>query len=111
MNIQKGNIIKIGKDKYDVLNVMEAIDKYDTEKNEFVGEHTAIELHKIGDSSLHPTHLLKVYHNNNKEAILLRIEQDKPPKWLKKPRQRGMMFSYHNKKTIFIADLQIEPAK
>ena len=73
MNIQKGNIIKIGKEKYDVLNVTEEIDKYDTEKNEFVGEHTAIELHKIGDSSLHPTHLLKIYHDNRKEAILLRI--------------------------------------
>ena len=36
MNPQKGNIIKIGKDKYDVLSVMEEIDKYDTEKNEFV---------------------------------------------------------------------------
>jgi hypothetical protein len=111
MNIQKGNIIKIGKDKYDVLSVMEGIDKYDTEKNEFVGEHKAIELHKMGDSSLHATHLLKVYHNNNKEAILLRIEQDKPPKWLEKPRQRGMMFSYHDKKSVSIADIKIEPAE
>jgi hypothetical protein len=107
MNIQKGNIIKIEKEKYDVLSIMEEIDKYDTEKNEFVGEHTAIELHKFGNSSLHPTHLLKVYNNNNKEAILLRIEQDKLPEWLK-PRQRGMLFSYHDKKTISIADIKIE---
>ncbi len=111
MNIQKGNIIKIGKEKYDVLSVMEEIDRYDTEKNEFVGEHTAIELHKMGDSSLHSTHLLKVYHDNNKEAILLRIEQDKPPEWLEKPRQRGMAFSYHDKKIISIADIKIESAE
>ena len=111
MNIQKGNIIKIGKDKYDVLSVMEEIDKYNTEKNEFVGEHTAIEIHKFGDSSLHATHLLKIYHDNDKEAVLLRIEQDKPPKWLEKSKQRGMMFSYHDKKTISIADIKIEPAE
>jgi hypothetical protein len=111
MNIKKGNIIKIGKERYDVLNVMEEIDIYDTEKNEFVGEHTAIELHKIGDSSLHATHLLKIYHNNNKEAILLRIEQDKPLKWLEKPKERGMMLSYHDKQTISIADIHIEPAE
>lgn len=111
MKIQKGNIIRIGKEKYDVLSVMEEIDRYNTEKNEFVGEHTAIEIHKFGDSSLHTTHLLKVYHNNNKEAILLRIEQDKPPKGLEKPRQRGIMFGDHDKKTISIADIKIEPAE
>ena len=101
--------MKIGKDKYDVLSVIEGIDKYDTEKKELVGKHTAIELHKIGAPSLHPTHLLKVYHD--KEAILLRIEQDKPPEWLEKPKQRGMIFSYHDKKTIPITDIKIEPAE
>ncbi len=40
------------------------------------------------------------------EAILLRIEQDKPPAWLKKPRQIGVSFSYHDKK-IFITDIKI----
>lgn len=108
MNIQKGNILKIGKDKYDVLSFMEEVDKFDTEKNELLGEHTAINLHKTGDSSLHPTHLLKIYHDNGKEAILLRIQQDKPPEWLKKTRERGMMFSYHDKKTILITDIKIE---
>jgi len=111
MDIQKGNIIKFGKEKYYVLSVMGEIDRYDAKKNEFVGEHTVIELHKMGDSSLHPTHLLKVYHDNNKEVILLRIEQDKPPEYLDKPRQRGMSFSYHDKKTISIADIKIEPAE
>lgn len=90
MNIQKGNIIKIGNEKYDVLSTLEEIDKYDTKKNEFVGEHTEIELHKIGDPALHPTHLLKIYHDTNK-AILLKIGQD-------------------NRNAIPITDIKIESA-
>lgn len=108
MNLQKGSILKIGEDRYDVLSVTEDIDLYDTKKTESIGEHIAIELHKIGDSSLLPTHLLKVYHTNDKEAILLRIERDKPPKWLEKPRRRGIGCSYHDKKTIPIADIKTE---
>lgn len=108
MNIQKGCILKIGKEKYDVWSVNGDIDRYDTENNEVLGEHTAIELHKRGDSSLHPTHLLKVYIDNDKEAVLLRIEQDKPPDWLEKPRQRGIIFSYHDEKTIPISNIKID---
>ena len=108
MNIQKGNILKIGKDKYDVLGIREEVDKFDTEKNELVGEHTAIDLHKTGDSSLHPTHSLKIYHDSDKEAVLLKIQQDKPPGWLEKPRQRGMVFRYYDKKAIPLTEIKIE---
>lgn len=111
MNIHKGNVLKIGKEKYDVLNVMETIDKYDTQKNESVGEHTAIGLHKMGDTSLQTTHLLKVYHDDDQKAILFRIEQDDSSKGLERVRQRGGTFSYHDPQTISIADIKIEPAE
>ena len=106
MEISIGDIIKIGKDKYEVLNIQEDIDWFDTVKNEIQGKHTAIELHKVGDMALHPTHLLKFYHDNKKEAVLLKIVQDKPPSSIEHPRQRGAMFSHQDKKVIPVEKIE-----
>ena len=100
LHIVKGDTVQIGKDKYDVLGILEEIDKYNTEKNKFIGEHTGIELHKHGSKSLHPTHLLKLYYKNGNEAILLEIVQEKPSKEIEKPKQRGNIFNYINKRVI-----------
>lgn len=107
MDIKKGDCVKIGKVRYDVLSVIDEIDKYDTEKNELVGKHREIELHQVGDPSLHTTHILKVYYDNNKEAFLLRVEHEKPQR-VGKSKQKVIVFSYHDKKTIPIADIKIE---
>lgn len=106
MNITAGNIITIEKEKYEVLNAFEDIDLFDTEKNQPVGSHIAIELHKIGDTSLHPTHLLKIYENNKENAILLKIVQEKPT--VENPRQRGVWFSHVDKKEVLIKEIEIE---
>ncbi len=106
MNITAGNIIKIGKEKYEVLNAFQDIDLFDTEKNQPIGAHIAIELHKIGDTSLHPTHLLKIYENNKENAILLKIVQEKPT--VENSRQRGIWFSHVDKKEVLIKEIEIE---
>ena len=109
MEISKGNIIEICGEKYDVMNLRGEIDKYDTEKNEFVGEHTSVELHKFGEPSLYPTHLLKIYKDNQKEGILFRMIQNKPPEWIEKPRQRVMMFNYFDERRISVCDIKRIP--
>lgn len=107
MEISKGNIIKIGKDKFDVLTILKEIDKYDTQKNEFIGEHTEIELHKHGSRSLHPTHLLKLYYDDEHTTVLFKIVYEKAPKEIKKPKQRGHIFNYVNKKAILKDQIKI----
>lgn len=103
MKISKGSIIDIKNTHYEILSVTEGIDRYDTKKDKAVGEHTAISLHKLKDSSLHPTHLLKIY--KDKEAFLFDIIPIKPPEWIK-PRQRGHMSSYANKRKVLIKDIK-----
>ena len=56
-------------------------------------------------------HTLQIYQDKDEEIILLRIEQDKPPEWLEKTKQRGMSFSYHDEKVISIKDIKIESSK
>ncbi|MBI5066306.1 hypothetical protein HZA97_08785 [Candidatus Woesearchaeota archaeon] len=106
MKLEAGNILKIGEEKYEVLNMFEDIDLFDTEKNQPIGTHIAIELHKMGDPSLHPTHLLKIYENNKENAILLRIVQEKPT--VENPRQRGIWFSHVDKTEVPIKEIKIE---
>jgi len=108
MKFNKGQIIKIGKEKFDVLKTFHDINWWDSDKNEIIGEHTAIELHKIGDFDLHPTHLIKLYYDKKDEAVLFRIEQEKSSKEIENPRQRGGMFSLKNKIIIKIGEIKIE---
>ncbi len=61
MKIKSRDRIKIGSDSYDVLGISGEIDRFDVENDKFVGEHTAIELHKDGSLVLHATHLLKIW--------------------------------------------------
>lgn len=77
MKLKEGQIIKIRKEKFDVLKIFHDIDWWDCDKNEIIGEHTAIELHKIGDFVLHPTHLMKRYYNKKDKAVLFKIEKEK----------------------------------
>src|SRR3989338_7984726 len=70
MKFKEGQIITIGKEKYDVLKIFHDIDWWDSNKNEIIGEYTAIELHRIGNFALHPTHLMKLYYNKKDEAVL-----------------------------------------
>lgn len=70
-DIQNACVLEIFNEKYDVLNFREEIDRFDSEKNEIVGEHLAFELHKQKDSALHSTHLLKIYYNHNEKVISL----------------------------------------
>jgi hypothetical protein len=111
MKINQGDIVKIGNEKYEVLNTTEEVDRYDVKEGRFVGEHIAVEIHKVGDSSLHATHLLKIYHKDSRMAALLKIEQDKPSTNLKKFKHRGIWLSYHDEKLIPIGEIKIEPAK
>jgi hypothetical protein len=67
--LSEGQAIQIGKDKYDVLRILEEIDKYDTKNNKAIGEHLAIDLHKHGDISLHPTHLLEIMHDSKGRVL------------------------------------------
>jgi len=105
--LSKGDIIQMGKEKYDVLRILEEIDKYDVETNAFVGEHTAIEFHQHGSSSLHPTHLLKLYYDKEDEAVVFEIVQEKPPNGIEKYKERGNIFKYLNKKVIPSREIKI----
>ena len=107
MKFKEGQIITIGKEKYDVLKIFYDIDWWDSNKNEIIGEHTAIELHRIGNFSLYPTHLMKLYYNKKDEAVLFRIEQEKPSKEIEKPRQRGGMFSLKDEIIIKRGEIKI----
>lgn len=108
MDINTGDRIEIEHNTYDVLHVTEDIDQFDTQKNKVFGEHRAIELHKINDPSLHPTHLLKIYHDKPEQGTLLCIEQERLPKEIAQPKQRGMMFSYHDGKIISLKNITHE---
>lgn len=111
LKFKEGNIIEIDGEKYQVLRITEDIDWYDVEKDKIVGEHIAIELYKFGIFSLHPTHLLKIYYNNPEEAVLLKIIQEKQPKELEHPRQRGNIFSFHEEKIIPVKEIKIVSKK
>ena len=93
INFKEGDIIKIDGENYQVLKITEDIEWYDAEKDKIIREHIAIELYKSEISSLHPTHLLKIYYDNPEKAVLLKIIQEKPPKELEHPRRRGNIFS------------------
>ncbi|MBT4334501.1 hypothetical protein HOD61_01670 [archaeon] len=108
MDIRKGDIMEIRKGRYAVLNILEDIDEVDTKEDKLIGEHTAIELHKFGNSSLFATHLLKIYYDNDREGILSEIEYEKISKKLENPLFRGTMITYHNKTQIPISDIKIE---
>ena len=108
MDIRKGDIIKIGKEKYDVLNILEDMDEVDTEKNELIGEHTAIELHKFENASILATHLLKIYYDNDKEGILLKIYYGDIPKKYETPWSRGVVRKEHTEKVVSVDDIKIE---
>jgi hypothetical protein len=111
MKFKEGQIMKIGKEQFDIMKIFHDIDWWDSDKNEIIGEHTAIELHKIGDFALYPTHLMKIYYNKKDEAILFRIEQEKTSKEIKNPRQRGGMFSLKDEIIIKIGEIKIEKQK
>ena len=66
MKISKGDIVNIKKEKYDVLSVIQEFD--------LGGECLEMELHKFGESTLHPTHLLKIYKDKPKSAILINLD-------------------------------------
>jgi len=71
--IKTGYVLIINKETYDVLEISSEIDRVDHDTRNFIGEHTEIMLHKIGDTGLHPTHSLKVYED---KIILLEIHQE-----------------------------------
>ena len=103
--INEGQIIQIGKDKYDVLKKDWDIDYWDSKKNKVIGEHIYFELHKLGDSCLHPTHLLKYYPKNGK-IFLFEIKQEgKMPKGFKG--RRVLIYSYENKRELKLKDIVV----
>ena len=105
MEFEVGEKISIGKDKFDILKCEGEIDKYDSKKGKFIGEHIAVKLHKLGNSLLHPTHLLKVYPSGKMK--LYKIVQEKrvtPTEILLK--QRGGFFRYIDEKEISIEDIK-----
>jgi hypothetical protein len=105
MEFEVGNKIQIGKEKFDVLNVTEEIDKWDSKKDKLIGEHLAIELHKFRSSSLHPTHLLKIY--KDRKMILYEIIQEKIITPLAiRLKQRGGIFSYINPREISMKEVK-----
>ena len=106
MDIAVGNILRIGKERYEVLECNQRIDYYDVERKRVIGEHIAVQLHKIGDTSLHPTHLLKIYSGEN--ASIFKIVQERPAEWLKNPRQRGSMFSYVDGRKFATTEIEVE---
>ncbi len=99
-----GDKIQIGKNKFDVLKIVEEVDFWDSKKDMLIGEHLEIELHLIGSSSIRPTHILKIYHDKKNNAVLLEIVHEKPPKEL--GRIRGNIFSYKNEKKIPVKNIK-----
>ncbi|MEK6921135.1 MAG: hypothetical protein AABX82_04580, partial [Nanoarchaeota archaeon] len=97
---------RIGKNSYEVLERNKRIDYYDVEKKQVLGEHLAVQLHRVGYISLHPTHLLKIYSES--DASIFKIVQERPPNWLKKTRQRGNSFCYVDERKIVTTEIIVE---
>lgn len=106
MQIKKGDLLSINNEKCEVLTLNEDIDKFDSKNDKLIGEHTAVNLHKIGNKALHPTHLLKIYKDT--KIVLLTITHKKPPEWLEKPRQRGQIFTYSDETKIPVENIKVE---
>jgi hypothetical protein len=107
MEIIQGSTLRIGEDLYDVLRVMKEIDKYDAKANRLVGEHLEVTLHKIGEKSLLPTHILKLY---SKKAVIMKMSQEKID-YVKNPRQRGVIFNYLDGTEIPLDSITLENKK
>ena len=98
MNIQKGNIVRVGLEKYDVLSVRKGFDCVEAE------------LHKIGDFTMHPTHLLKFSineDNNCDEVVLLSINQEKSSDEINNPKEKGRVFSYGDKRIFCVKEKKV----
>ncbi len=104
MEISEGGIISIFGKKYDVLKGVKECDNVDRDTGKLIGEHIEIELHRHGDSSLHPSHILKLYQDGSDKMILLKIFQEKPKLPLK---MRGTIFRYGDERIISPKDLKV----
>ena len=104
MKISEGKIISIFGKKYDVLKGVKECDDFNRDTGELIGEHIEIKLHKHGDSSLHPTHILKLYQDGSDKMVFLEIFQ---PKVNLPVGRMGDIFSYRNEKTISPKDLKV----
>ena len=111
MIFKEGNIIRIGRDKFDILTSRKDVDlivkddKVVTDRS-----YSAMELHKLGDKSSFPTHMLAIYDDNKEEAILFKInyEQPKLPKWVK-PRSRSYgAMCYSKERVVSVKNIFIE---
>jgi len=99
-----GDKIIIKEQEYEVLSIREEAD-YVKPPYTKVRLYFAIYLHKVGSKVLHPTHCLNYYSDKN-EFYFFTIEQPKPPKWLKHPRQRGHLTSFKDSKKIYQKDIK-----
>jgi len=80
MEPKTGDLIKIGEEKFQILNVLDDVDKDDNLCKKF-------ELHRIGCPALLPTHVLTLCENK-KEGLLREVTQEKPT--AEHPRTRGL---------------------
>ena len=107
MKFEKGNVILIGENKFDVISVLGEIDWYDSKKDEYIGEHLEVGLHIFNSKVLHATHVLKIYNKDNfKVGYLYDFVQNKPLK-LERLKTRGNIISYKNERKILLKDVKI----
>ncbi|MEX0920777.1 MAG: hypothetical protein WDZ62_00745 [Candidatus Pacearchaeota archaeon] len=60
MEVNKGDVVKINGEKYDVCEFFPDID--DVHGDDLVGEHSYFGLVKQGSGKIQPTHFLKIYN-------------------------------------------------
>lgn len=101
-----GDSIIIKSKEYEVVSIREEADYVEPPYIK-IRMYFAIYLHKIGSKALHPTDCLSYYSDTNKFKFFT-IEQPKPPKWLKHPRQRGHLTSFKDSGKINQKDIKIK---
>lgn len=100
MKLKEGDILNIQGKTYEVVKTLQEVDWYDSKKDEIQGKHLEVSLHEVGNNTIHPTHILKIYVDNTAEAFLYRLTYDDTSKGIEQPRTRGGIISLRDEQII-----------
>ena len=92
--------------RYESIGLTEDIDKVD-ENGKIVGEHLAIELHRMDITSILPTHLLKIYYDIDKVVLCEITTETQEIKGLR-PKKKLKFIVHKEIKVMTFSDLKIE---
>jgi len=103
--MEEGNILLIDSVEYEVLQINEEIDWVDPDTEEVIGRHKEVQLHKMGATTLLPTHLLKIY-SADKVVFYKMIHSSAEIPFLK-PKRKCFRVELDDEKRILLKDIKI----